>query len=223
MQTTCSSAATLAESASCSFFGAKAKQAVAPWRQGKQGDDKPVRLHVIKWDSARNVLQNSLKRVEKSKDHLSAAEITADLRQVQNTIDSLLDLQNQFSAYLTEQGDERNALDSWVRFSVLSQGSAQALGVMAKGMNTTNEAKTVALEIKHVEATLYEQSAYALGKAGRFAESAHLWRASASLAAELVGEAEQLENQELADRLRYEQSTRLLRAKENWNKVSKRD
>lgn len=206
-----------ARSGSCGFSGAAANRQSVDWLpdSGAQSQLNAAKLLNLKWASSLGSVQNRLTRLDESKRAMTRLVVTEDLRQLEGAIDDLLGVQKQLAAALRHNAAENALRESWSQFSLVTASVAKGLRIIR------GEVSVDALqeELTDAEAGLYEQSAYGYAQAGRFEDAAQLWKLSAEMAAELMAKAERGGAKEKIDQYRYQQSTRLHRARENWAKA----
>lgn len=205
----------------CSFYGEEANRGTMSLFDAlSQHSLAPdVALLHVKWGALRRSLMSNLQRLDESKNQLPLLAVKEDLRQLQATVDELLDIQTQLAKLENGQPARALAAQTWVQFSELVGDTAEALAMSRQDLTHPKEAWAIAAEITNVEAALYEQAGYGFDKASEHAGAAAVWKKSADIALELMTQATAMGETEVADRYRYQRSTRLHRARESLNKT----
>lgn len=202
----------------CTFGGKNATRTAGEWlpKQPVRPTSNAVRVLNLKWQSHLNSIQNRLKQLDDAKNKLPQLVVTQDLRQLQSSVDDLLAAQKKLAMQLEKEGAAVMASRSWHHFADTTTSVAKGLKAAKDTMTEDKQNASLVDEITNAEASMYEQSGYALSQAGHFADAAQLWKHAAEMASALMTNAEGRGAKDKADEYRYQRSTRLHRARELW-------
>lgn len=200
----------------CTFSGVAANR-LAGYAEKAKASKKTVSALEIKWSATRDVMAKNLKRFEQHVTFLEQSAVIADLRQLESNIDQLQNIQTKLAKKLEKAGAPDLARQSWRQFSILMADTATSIDISREDLEV--QSAPLEHEITATRAALFEQAGYGFGLAGMHDDAVKYWKKSADTTSMLVVAAIGSGDTKAADQYRYLRSTRLHRARENWNKI----